>query len=114
MIDREHAVLTVLITSNPEFAICNAEKLPDCHPINQGTMGEYERSILILKKVTSPEHNGRKDTPYPAKPGSMYHLSKVHDSHNIHLLHGFGAYGQQTKPCGLWGADGRKTGMTSC
>jgi nucleoside-diphosphate-sugar epimerase len=32
------------------------------------------------------EHNGRKDTPpYPKQPGSMYHLSKVHDSHNIHF-----------------------------
>src|SRR5439155_23850184 len=28
--------------------------------------------------------NGRSDTlPYPKQPGSWYHLSKVHDSHNI-------------------------------
>ena len=32
------------------------------------------------------EHNGRKDRlPYPKQPGSFYHLSKVHDSHNIHF-----------------------------
>jgi UDP-sulfoquinovose synthase len=30
------------------------------------------------------EHNGRRDLlPYPRQPGSFYHLSKVHDSHNI-------------------------------
>lgn len=31
-------------------------------------------------------HNGRTDTlPYPKQAGSFYHLSKVHDSHNIHF-----------------------------
>lgn len=31
-------------------------------------------------------HNGRTDTlPYPKQGGSFYHLSKVHDSHNIHF-----------------------------
>ena len=36
----------------------------------------------IVKK--SIEHKGRKEKIlYPKKPGSFYHLSKVHDSHNI-------------------------------
>jgi UDP-sulfoquinovose synthase len=30
------------------------------------------------------EHNGRTDVlPFPKQPGSFYHLSKVHDSHNM-------------------------------
>src|SRR4029450_10609873 len=30
------------------------------------------------------QHKGRRDVlPYPKQPGSFYHLSKVHDSHNI-------------------------------
>lgn len=31
-------------------------------------------------------HNGRTDTlPFPKQGGSFYHLSKIHDSHNIHF-----------------------------
>lgn len=38
------------------------------------------------------EYRGRKDTmPFPRQPGSFYHLSKVHDSHNITLA------------CKIWG-----------
>ena len=38
------------------------------------------------------EHNGRTDRVlYPKKPGSFYHLSKVHDSHNIEFA------------CRIWG-----------
>ncbi len=49
--------------------------------------------ILTLKKASLQiEHNGRKDTlPYPKQPGSFYHLSKVHDSHNIQFA------------CKVWG-----------
>ena len=44
-----------------------------------------ERPTSTLKRVTfTVEHNGRKDLlPFPKQPGSFYHLSKVHDSHNI-------------------------------
>jgi UDP-sulfoquinovose synthase len=95
MIDREHAVLTqtnnVMGTLNLLYAI--HEMLPDCHLVKLGTMGEYGTpNIDIEEGYITIEHNGRKDTlPYPKQPGSFYHLSKVHDSHNIHFA------------CKVWG-----------
>jgi UDP-sulfoquinovose synthase len=87
MIDRKHAVFTqvnnVVGTLNLLFAI--KELAPDCHLIKLGTMGEYGTpNIDIEEGFITIEHNGRTDTvPYPKQPGSFYHLSKVHDSHNI-------------------------------
>lgn len=87
MIDRGHAVFTqvnnVVGTLNLLFAI--KEIVPDCHLIKLGTMGEYGTpNIDIEEGYITIEHKGRKDTlPYPKQPGSFYHLSKVHDSHNI-------------------------------
>jgi UDP-sulfoquinovose synthase len=87
MIDREHAVFTqvnnVVGTLNLLFAI--RELAPDCHLVKLGTMGEYGTpNIDIEEGYLTVEHNGRRDTlPYPKQPGSFYHLSKVHDSHNI-------------------------------
>ena len=87
MIDRKHAVFTqvnnVAGTLNVLFAI--REFLPDCHLIKLGTMGEYGTpNIDIEEGYITVEHNGRRDTvPFPKQPGSFYHLSKVHDSHNI-------------------------------
>jgi UDP-sulfoquinovose synthase len=87
MIDRKHAVFTqvnnVVGTLNLVFAL--REFQPDCHLIKLGTMGEYGTpNIDIEEGYITIEHNGRKDTlPYPKQPGSFYHLSKVHDSHNI-------------------------------
>jgi UDP-sulfoquinovose synthase len=48
-------------------------------------MGEYGTpNIDIEEGYITIEHNGRSDRlPYPKQPGSFYHLSKVHDSHNI-------------------------------
>jgi UDP-sulfoquinovose synthase len=95
MIDREHAVLTqvnnVAGTLNLLYAM--KEHFPDCHLVKLGTMGEYGTpNIDIEEGYITIEHNGRKDTlPYPKQPGSMYHLSKVHDSHNIHFA------------CRIWG-----------
>lgn len=95
MIDREHAVLTqvnnVVGTLNLLYAM--RENFPDCHLVKLGTMGEYGTpNIDIEEGYITIEHNGRKDTlPYPKQPGSMYHLSKVHDSHNIHFA------------CKIWG-----------
>ncbi len=95
MIDREHAVLTqtnnVMGTLNLLYAI--HELLPDCHLVKLGTMGEYGTpNIDIEEGYITIEHNGRKDTlPYPKQPGSFYHLSKVHDTHNIHFA------------CKVWG-----------
>jgi len=87
MIDRKHAVATqvnnVVGTLNLLFAI--RELRPDCHLVKLGTMGEYGTpNIDIEEGYIEIEHNGRKDTvPFPKQPGSFYHLSKVHDSHNI-------------------------------
>jgi UDP-sulfoquinovose synthase len=87
MIDRKHAVFTqvnnVVGTLNLLFAL--REFQPDCHLIKLGTMGEYGTpNIDIEEGYITIEHNGRRDTmPYPKQPGSFYHLSKVHDSHNM-------------------------------
>jgi UDP-sulfoquinovose synthase len=87
MIDRKHAVSTqvtnVVGTLNLLFAI--RELQPDCHLVKLGTMGEYGTpNIDIEEGYITIEHNGRKDVmPYPKQPGSFYHLSKVHDSHNM-------------------------------
>ncbi len=87
MIDRKHAVFTqvnnVVGTLNVLFAI--REVNPDCHLIKLGTMGEYGTpNIDIEEGYINIEHNGRRDlVPFPKQPGSFYHLSKVHDSHNM-------------------------------
>lgn len=87
MIDRSHAVFTqvnnVVGTLNLMFAIQTL--VPECHLIKLGTMGEYGTpNIDIEEGWIEIEHKGRKDTlPFPKQPGSFYHLSKVHDSHNI-------------------------------
>jgi UDP-sulfoquinovose synthase len=95
MIDRKHAVFTqvnnVVGTLNLLFAI--QEFNPECHLIKLGTMGEYGTpNIDIEEGYIKIEHNGRSDVlPFPKQPGSFYHLSKVHDSHNIRFA------------CKIWG-----------
>jgi UDP-sulfoquinovose synthase len=87
MIDRKHAVFTqtnnVVGTLNVLYAI--KEFVPDCHLVKLGTMGEYGTpNIDIEEGFIEIHHNGRSDVlPYPKQPPSFYHLSKVHDSHNI-------------------------------
>jgi UDP-sulfoquinovose synthase len=87
MIDRKHAVFTqvnnVVGTLNLLFAL--QELRPDCHLVKLGTMGEYGTpNIDIEEGYIRIEHNGRADVlPFPKQPGSFYHLSKVHDSHNL-------------------------------
>jgi len=87
MIDLEHAAMTqtnnVVGTLNLLFAL--REHAPECHLVKLGTMGEYGTpKIDIEEGFITITHNGRTDTlPYPKQPGSFYHLSKVHDSHNI-------------------------------
>lgn len=87
MIDREHAVYTqytnVIGTLNVLYAI--KEFAPSCHLVKLGTMGEYGTpNIDIEEGFIEINHKGRKDVlPFPKQPGSFYHLSKVHDSHNI-------------------------------
>ena len=89
MIDRARAVYTqhnnVIGTVNVLFAI--KEFAPEAHLVKLGTMGEYGTpNIDIEEGFITITHNGRTDTlPYPKQGGSFYHLSKVHDSHNIHF-----------------------------
>jgi UDP-sulfoquinovose synthase len=89
MVDRAHAVLTqannVVGTLNLLFAI--RDRVPDCHLIKLGTMGEYGTpNIDIEEGYLEIEHNGRRDRlPFPKVAGSFYHLSKVHDSTNIYF-----------------------------
>ncbi len=87
MIDRSHAVYTqvnnVVGTLNLLYAI--AEQDRNIHLVKLGTMGEYGTpNIDIEEGFLEITHRGRTDIlPYPKQPGSFYHLSKVHDSHNI-------------------------------
>ncbi|MGH9029946.1 MAG: NAD-dependent epimerase/dehydratase family protein [Acidimicrobiales bacterium] len=87
MIDREHAVYTqvnnVVGTLNLLYSIARLDS--SIHLVKLGTMGEYGTpNIDIEEGFIEITHNGRKDVlPYPKQPGSFYHLSKVHDSHNM-------------------------------
>ncbi len=89
MISRRHAVMTqrtnVIGTLNLLFSI--RDHVPACHLVKLGTMGEYGTpDIDIEEGFIEIEHRGRRDVlPFPKLPGSLYHLSKVHDSHNIHF-----------------------------
>ena len=95
MIDRRHAVYTqannVMGTLNVLYAI--AEHNRDIHLVKLGTMGEYGTpNIDIEEGWLTVNHRGRSDRVlYPKRPGSFYHLSKVHDSHNIEFA------------CRIWG-----------
>ncbi len=95
MIDQAHAVYTqtnnVVGTLNVMYAIADLDR--DIHLVKLGTMGEYGTpNIDIEAGGLEVEHNGRRDRVlYPKRPGSFYHLTKVHDSHNIE----FG--------CRIWG-----------
>jgi UDP-sulfoquinovose synthase len=87
MIDREHAVYThhnnVIGTLNVLYAIKDIDS--DIHLVKLGTMGEYGTpNIDIEEGWLEVTHKGRTDRVlYPKRPGSFYHLTKVHDSHNI-------------------------------
>jgi UDP-sulfoquinovose synthase len=89
MIDVRRATFTqhnnVVGTLNVLFAMRDVS--PDAHLVKLGTMGEYGTpDIDIEEGYLTVDHNGRQHTfLYPKTPGSLYHLSKVHDSHNIHF-----------------------------
>src|SRR3954470_6229942 len=87
MIDREHAYFTQFnnVMGNLNLLYAIKEHVPDAHLVKLGTMGEYGTpNIDIEEGYLEIEHNGRSDLlPFPKQPGSFYHLSKVHDSHNM-------------------------------
>jgi UDP-sulfoquinovose synthase len=95
MIDRQHAVYTqvnnVVGTLNLLYGIKDVD--PNIHLVKLGTMGEYgSPNIDIEEGFIEITHKGRTDVlPFPKSPNSFYHLSKVHDSHNIQFA------------CRIWG-----------
>lgn len=95
MIDREHAVYTqhtnVIGTLNLLYAI--KQGAPRAHLLKVGTLGEFGTPLIpIPEGFLEVTYRGRKATlPFPRQPGSIYHLSKVHDSANIYFA------------CGVWG-----------
>ena len=95
MIDRDHAWETQRNNVEGSMNVIWAmhELAPDAHLVKLGTMGEYGTpNIDIEEGYIDIEHNGRTDRlPFPKLPGSFYHLSKVHDTHNIHFA------------CRIWG-----------
>ena len=95
MIDRQHAVYTQInnVVGNLNLLYAIADQDPSIHLVKLGTMGEYGTpNIDIEEGFIEITHNGRTDVmPYPKQPGSFYHLSKVHDSHNIQFA------------CRIWG-----------
>jgi len=87
MIDVEHCnyVQTNNIIGNNNILFAMHRHAPDCHLLKLGTMGEYGTpNVDIPEGFFEIEYRGRKDRlPFPRQPGSWYHLTKVHDSHNI-------------------------------
>lgn len=84
---REQAVFTQSnnVIGNLNLLFAMKKHCPDAHLVKLGTMGEYGTpNIDIEEGYIEIEHKGRKDVlPFPKQPMSFYHLSKVHDSHNI-------------------------------
>jgi UDP-sulfoquinovose synthase len=91
----DHAVVTQSnnVIGSLKLLWAMRDYAPAAHLIKLGTMGEYGTpNIDIEEGFIEIEHKGRRDTlPFPKLAGSLYHLSKVHDSHNIHFA------------CRVWG-----------
>lgn len=81
------------VVGNLNVLFAMKKECPDAHLVKLGTMGEYGTpNIDIEEGYITITTNGRSDTlPFPKLPGSFYHLSKVHDTHNIHFT------------CRIWG-----------
>jgi len=91
----DHAVTTQQnnVVGSLKLLWAMRDHAPNAHLVKLGTMGEYGTpNIDIEEGFIEITHNGRTDVlPFPKMPGSLYHLSKVHDSHNIHFA------------CRVWG-----------
>jgi UDP-sulfoquinovose synthase len=87
MIDHSRAVFTQMnnLAGTLNVLWVMRELFPAAHLVKLGTMGEYGTpNIDIEEGFIEIEHKGREDIlPYPKQAGSFYHLTKVHDSHNI-------------------------------
>ena len=95
MMDVDHTSFVqsnnIVGTLNILYAMRDA--CPSAHLVKLGTMGEYGTpNVDIPEGFFTVEYRGRTDTlPFPRQPGSWYHLSKVHDSHNVQFA------------CRVWG-----------
>ncbi len=87
MIDHNRAVFTQMnnVTGTLNVLWSMKKVVPECHLVKLGTMGEYGTpNIDIEEGFIEIDYKGRRDVlPFPKQAGSFYHLSKVHDSHNI-------------------------------
>jgi len=94
MVDQRRSVLTEVnnITGTLNVLWAMHEVVPSAHLVKLGSMGEYGTpNIDIEEGFIEIEYHGRKGVfPFPKQPLSFYHLSKVHDSHNIMFA------------CGVW------------
>jgi nucleoside-diphosphate-sugar epimerase len=81
------------VIGNLNLIFAMKEVCPDAHLVKLGTMGEYGTpGVDISEGDFEFEYHGRKDKlPFPRKPGSFYHCTKVHDSINIRMA------------CDFWG-----------
>ena len=95
MVDQAKGVATQVgnVVSNLNVLYALRDHAPQAHLVKLGTMGEYGTpDVAIEEGWLDVTHKGRTARlPYPKTPGSVYHLSKVHDSHNIHFA------------CRIWG-----------
>ena len=96
MIDQAHAVYTqvnnVVGKLNVLYAIADIDR--DIHLVKLGTMGEYGTPNIDIEEGwidDRPTTGAPTGCLFPKRPGSFYHLSKVHDSHNIEFA------------CRIWG-----------
>ncbi|HUO24465.1 MAG TPA: NAD-dependent epimerase/dehydratase family protein [Candidatus Aquilonibacter sp.] len=116
MIDHNRCVFTQVNNVTGTLNVLWAMKKLDlaCHLVKLGTMGEYGTpNIDIEEGFLEVRHKGRSDIlPFPCQPGSFYHLSKVHDSHNLRFacrawkmaatdLHQGVVYGVETEETGM-------------
>jgi UDP-sulfoquinovose synthase len=87
MIDHNRSVFTQVnnVTGTLNLLWAMKKLKLGCQLVKLGTMGEYGTpNIDIEEGFIEIKHKGRSDIlPFPCQPGSYYHLSKVHDSHNI-------------------------------
>lgn len=95
MINIEKANQTVInnLISTQNILYAMRDLVPDCHLVKLGTMGEYGTpSMPISEGNFDVEYKGYKASiPFPRTPGSIYHLSKVHDTNAVMFA------------CRLWG-----------
>lgn len=87
MMDVDHATFTQHnnVIGNLNLLYAMKEICPDAQLVKLGSMGEYGTpGVDIPEGMFELEFRGRKEKMFfPRSPGSVYHLSKVHDSHNV-------------------------------